>query len=118
MNIPSKCVPCEGGVEPLTKDEAGKLLEQVPGWIVSDDAKSISRRYSFKNFLNDDLMLRSSFVFEPAFDFCCALVADVSRHPCIVPRLRMLVEGGFLGTSDDGLRFWLGRLNGLDLAVE
>ena len=44
------CVPCEGGIPALTLDEAKKLQTQIPDWQLSDDAKSIRREYSFKDF--------------------------------------------------------------------
>ena len=46
-----KCEACEGGVIPLSHKEAAILAEQIPGWLVSDDAKNISRQYQFKNFV-------------------------------------------------------------------
>ena len=45
------CVPCEGGVAPLTRTEAQKLLSKAPEWILSDDGTSISREFTFKDFL-------------------------------------------------------------------
>ncbi len=45
-----KCVSCEGGVTPFAKAEAEVLVKQIPGWSISSDAKSIFRRYDFKNF--------------------------------------------------------------------
>lgn len=42
-----KCKPCEGGVDPLTADEAGRLLKQVRGWTLSDGA--ITKSYNFRN---------------------------------------------------------------------
>ena len=45
-----KCVPCEGGVPKLTRDDAVQLLADVPGWELADDALSISRRFEFKGF--------------------------------------------------------------------
>ena len=45
-----KCQPCEGGTEPLDRDQALKLAEQVPGWDLSGDGKSIRRRFEFKGF--------------------------------------------------------------------
>ena len=46
-----KCVPCEGGVQPLTKAEAEKLRARLDaGWTLSDDAKSIRRELKFKDF--------------------------------------------------------------------
>ncbi len=46
-----KCVPCEGGATPLSKSEASELLTQLKEWQLDDDASSISRDFSFKNFL-------------------------------------------------------------------
>jgi len=45
-----KCVPCEGGTQPLSRDEADQLLQQVPGWTLQDDGKTIQRRFEFKGF--------------------------------------------------------------------
>jgi len=45
------CVPCEGGVRPMTADEARKLLTQLHGdWSLNDDATEIRRDFSFKGF--------------------------------------------------------------------
>ena len=38
------CVPCEGGVPTLSREEAEVLLADVPGWELADDAKLIVRR--------------------------------------------------------------------------
>ncbi len=46
-----RCIPCEGGIEPLTSDEARELLRDTPEWLLAEDAKSISREYAFKDFL-------------------------------------------------------------------
>jgi len=45
-----RCKPCEGGVEPLTKDEAQGLLSQIPEWSLNETATEISRTYKFKNY--------------------------------------------------------------------
>lgn len=51
MNLTEqKCVACEGGMPPLSREEAEILLKQIPGWAVSADATSISRRYVCKDF--------------------------------------------------------------------
>lgn len=47
----STCLPCEGFGKPLTRNDAGGLLRQVPGWELSADGKSILRRLQMKNFL-------------------------------------------------------------------
>jgi 4a-hydroxytetrahydrobiopterin dehydratase len=44
------CVPCEGGVDPINRKEAKILLNDLPGWTLSDDGKMISRRFEFKGF--------------------------------------------------------------------
>lgn len=43
-----QCKPCEGGVPPLSRDEALKFLAQIHAdWTLSDDGLSISRRFDF-----------------------------------------------------------------------
>ena len=44
-----RCVPCEGGVPPLEKQEVERLLSQVPGWKL--DGKWIAKEFQFKNFV-------------------------------------------------------------------
>ncbi len=45
-----KCLPCEGGMLPLSPEEGLKLLDQVPGWSFGDGSKSIICEYKFKDF--------------------------------------------------------------------
>lgn len=45
-----KCVACEGGVPPLSREEAEGLRAQTPGWRMAEDARSISRDLKFKDF--------------------------------------------------------------------
>ena len=45
------CVPCEGGVPSLQRPEALKLAAEVNGWTLAADAKSISREFTFKDFM-------------------------------------------------------------------
>jgi 4a-hydroxytetrahydrobiopterin dehydratase len=48
-----KCVPCEGGVDPLTREQAQGLMRQLHSdWRLSDDAKSLHREWKFKNFFH------------------------------------------------------------------
>ncbi len=49
--LKKKCVPCEGGAEPLTKGEAIDYMTEVPGWALSEDIKKISKEYKFKDFI-------------------------------------------------------------------
>ena len=45
------CKPCEGGVEPLLRDEATRLLGQLsPEWSMSDNGLEIHRDFEFKGF--------------------------------------------------------------------
>ena len=45
------CVPCRGGVPPLSADEAGRLLSGTPGWRLDASAKRLSRRFEFRDFV-------------------------------------------------------------------
>jgi 4a-hydroxytetrahydrobiopterin dehydratase len=45
-----RCVGCEGGIPALTAQEVQKFLEQIKNWQVSNDGKSISKRFTFKGF--------------------------------------------------------------------
>lgn len=44
------CVACEGGTAPLSATEADVLLRQIPGWQLSDDAKTIAKTFAFADF--------------------------------------------------------------------
>ena len=44
------CIPCRGGIPPLTIEEAQVYLAQAPGWALLDDGRKIQRTYRFKNF--------------------------------------------------------------------
>lgn len=46
------CVPCEGGIQPLERAEAERLLKKnlEEGWQVSEDAKEIRRDFKFKGY--------------------------------------------------------------------
>ena len=45
-----QCKPCEGGVCPLDEEHSISHLNQVPGWELSGDGKSIARTLKFENF--------------------------------------------------------------------
>src|SRR3990167_2815534 len=49
--LKKKCVPCEGGVEPIGKEGAQKYLLEVPGWALSEDGKKIFKQFKFKDFI-------------------------------------------------------------------
>ena len=43
-----KCVPCEGGVHPLSQTEIDENLKQLNGWQL--DGKKIKKVFKFKDF--------------------------------------------------------------------
>ncbi len=43
------CVPCRGGIPPLSPEEYAPLLSQTPGWQV-EDGRRLVRSFKFKNF--------------------------------------------------------------------
>ena len=46
-----RCKPCEGGVPPLTADQAAELLSALDaGWSISEDGLSISRSFEFSQY--------------------------------------------------------------------
>ena len=48
-----KCKPCEGGIDPLTREQAQALMKQLHAdWRLSDDGKSIHREWKFRNFFH------------------------------------------------------------------
>jgi 4a-hydroxytetrahydrobiopterin dehydratase len=69
-----KCVPCEKkGSMAFDAAEASRYAAEVPGWILGEDAKKITREFTLKDFLG-------------AMDFINA-VADIAEaeghHPDI-----------------------------------
>jgi 4a-hydroxytetrahydrobiopterin dehydratase len=44
------CVPCRGGVPPLTFEQAKAFLPQAEHWQLMDNATRIERAFRFKNF--------------------------------------------------------------------
>lgn len=46
-----KCLACEGGVKPLTKDEKRNFLKQINSdWAVDSEFTEIQRNIKFKNY--------------------------------------------------------------------
>ncbi len=45
------CVPCEGGVPALSRQEAEGLLENLPGWSLSTDGIKIRKQWKMLNFM-------------------------------------------------------------------
>lgn len=52
MSLTQKtCVPCQGGIPPLTPAEAGEFLDQVPGWALNDASDRLNRKFAFDDFM-------------------------------------------------------------------
>ncbi|HKV45130.1 MAG TPA: 4a-hydroxytetrahydrobiopterin dehydratase [bacterium] len=70
-----KCVPCLGGVPPLTAAEIAPLLAQLDGWQV-EDHKKLVKSFKFQNFVQ-------------AVDFVNAVTAvaeEEQHHPDLYVR--------------------------------
>ena len=66
-----KCVPCEGGVPTVPREEADRLLKDLPGWTLSKDGIRIRREWVMKDFMT-------------AIDFfhrVAELAEDEGHHP-------------------------------------
>lgn len=44
------CVPCQGGIPPLSKAEATAFMDQVPGWTLADTGDRLDRHFTFDDF--------------------------------------------------------------------
>ena len=47
--VSKKCLPCEGGLPPLSAEEIERLQKEVPKWEVMN-GHHLKRRFKFKNF--------------------------------------------------------------------
>jgi 4a-hydroxytetrahydrobiopterin dehydratase len=45
-----RCIPCEGGIAPMTPEEITQELSHLREWTVSSDHTKITKRFEFKNF--------------------------------------------------------------------
>ncbi|MEE2780631.1 MAG: 4a-hydroxytetrahydrobiopterin dehydratase [Planctomycetota bacterium] len=46
-----KCLPCEGGVEPYTAEQAKAQLEKLEGWYLTNEGERIRKDWTAKNFM-------------------------------------------------------------------
>jgi 4a-hydroxytetrahydrobiopterin dehydratase len=86
------CVPCQGGIPPLTEDEAGDFLSQTPGWELQDGAHHLHRRFEF-----DDFQASLDFVNKVG-----AIAEDEGHHPDIE-----------FGWGYAGITIYTHKINGL-----
>jgi 4a-hydroxytetrahydrobiopterin dehydratase len=45
------CVPCRGGVPPLSRKNAEALLVQTPGWQLEEEGTRLKRAFEFRDFV-------------------------------------------------------------------
>lgn len=49
--VAKKCKPCEGGVDPYSRDEAVDQLKKLSGWKLTDDGQRIRKEWTAKHFM-------------------------------------------------------------------
>ncbi|HEV2176145.1 MAG TPA: 4a-hydroxytetrahydrobiopterin dehydratase [Terriglobia bacterium] len=85
------CVPCRGGVPPLSGEALEALQSQVPGWSV-EDGHHLTKDYKFPDF-------RQALAFVNRVG---ELAEDQGHHPDI-----------FLAWGKVGVKTWTHAINGL-----
>ena len=86
-----QCIPCRGGVPPLTDEEITPLAAEIPDWNVID-GHHLDRTYSFSNF-------------REALDFTNQvgeLAEEQGHHPDI-----------YLAWGKVGVQLWTHKIDGL-----
>jgi 4a-hydroxytetrahydrobiopterin dehydratase len=66
-----KCLPCEGGVDPYTLDQAREQLKQLHGWRLTHEGQRIRKDWKVKNF-----MAGMRF-----FNECARVAEEDNHHP-------------------------------------
>ena len=46
-----KCKPCEGGIEPYSRQEAEEQLTKLPGWQMTHNGQRIRKDWTLKHFM-------------------------------------------------------------------
>ncbi len=49
--VAKKCKPCEGGVDPCTREEAEAQLKKLNGWRLTQDGQRIRKDWTVKDFM-------------------------------------------------------------------
>ena len=92
MSLSAKtCVPCRGGVPPLTADEIKPLAAQVPQWTVVKE-HHVEREYTFPDF-------KGALAFTNKVG---AIAEEQGHHPDI-----------FLAWGKVGVKIWTHKIDGL-----
>lgn len=72
MSLANKmCIPCEGGVPPLSPERIAELRIQIPDWQTDERMGMLTRRYGFADFVGT-----MAFVNQMA-----ALAEEQGHHP-------------------------------------
>ena len=85
------CVPCRGGVPPLTAEEIRPLAAQVENWNVVND-HHVEREFKFPDF-------KTALAF---VDKVGAIAEEQGHHPDI-----------YLAWGKAGIKIWTHKINGL-----
>ena len=91
--VAKKCLPCEGGVDPCSLDEARSQLLSLPQWYLTHEGQRIRRDWKMKNFM-------------AALDFfqrVAALAEDEGHHPDL----------HLEGYRNVGIELWTHAIGGL-----
>ena len=48
----NKCVPCRGGIPPMSLDVAVALISQIEGWELLERSTKLRRTFTFRNFMD------------------------------------------------------------------
>ena len=86
-----QCIPCRGGIPPLTTDEIRPLARQLPDWEVVD-GHHLDRSYKFKDF-------RDALEFTNRIG---ELAEEQGHHPDI-----------YLAWGKVGIQLWTHKIDGL-----
>ena len=70
------CVPCQGGIPPLTPEEASGFLDQVPGWELNDASDRLYCKFPFDDFVAE--LRTSPLAVDTAVDVTTARLAAES----------------------------------------
>lgn len=86
-----QCVPCKGGIAPLTGEEIAPLLAQLEGWSVIDN-HHLEKQFKLKNFTEALALVNR----------VGAIAEEQNHHPDI-----------FLAWGTVGVKIWTHKINGL-----
>lgn len=57
--IAKRCLPCEGGIEALSTEQAQAQIGSLSAWDLSADGKMIERKWKMRNFVESMQLLQT-----------------------------------------------------------